>query len=182
MVGSNDQVGSGASIPTIISYLTSRFLGSLKSKYVPSSRSSMETKFPRCQGLPSNNWNGTCSPTYKFASVTTLPQESGTCCTNPRKIPSPPFASFIARDLAISIGRLIADFHIAFETIFNCDPVSTIAVMGTPSHSICSLIRTPRVRVTNELATRGFPAFNLIESFSSPDNSFDTPSTSPTCN
>jgi hypothetical protein len=66
--------------------------------------------------------------------------------------------------------------------IFSWDPVSIMATTGIPLHSKCNLIQTPRVRVTNELATRGLPDLSLIESLSRPDNSLEIQSTSPTCN
>ena len=80
----------------------------------------------------------------------------------------------------MSISRLIADFQTALETIFSCEPVSIIAVIGFPLHSSRNLINTPQVHVINEVATSGFPDLNFMDSFSNADNSLDTPSTSPT--
>ena len=69
--------------------------------------------------------------------------------------------------------------------MFNCDPVSIIAWMGIPSHSIDSLINSPRVFVLNDVANpTGADTCDLIliESASNVDNSRETPIISPTAN
>jgi hypothetical protein len=48
---------------------------------VPSTRLSIDIKFPLCHGRPNNKSNGSLSPIDRLAVVSTLPQLSGTFAT-----------------------------------------------------------------------------------------------------
>ena len=155
--------GSGV---TRISWWTCNCL-SLNSRYVPSALSSMLTKFPRCQGRPSSKSKGARFPMYKLAYVMTDPHVSGTSGTNPCKTPSPPFASPMTTFLVMSIGRTKACCHTFRCAMFSWDPVSTIAVIGAPSHSNRNFISCPLVRDGNIVAAMHLAPSNSISSSAS---------------
>lgn len=76
----------------------------------------------------------------------------------------PPFTSFILIVLLVSIGHCRMDFYTLVWATFNCDPVSIIAVIGLPSHSIFSLISISRALVNTTADVRDLSDFGAADS------------------